>query len=642
VQGTYEFEVQPLREYFAARFLYETAPYSPVGSERRGTKPDRFDAIARDFYWLNVTRFYAGCYSKGELASLIDRLGDLIRDPNFSLLSHPRVLAATLLADWVFTQHPKSVSEVLRLILDGIGLRFLLTSNSRRLSNSQALVLPAACGKAELVSKCLSMLRDAPPADYALDVIDLLGANANREELLPIWLTETSKVQGKQRTDWFSYGLHLGCLPNVQSADLQTLLSDCELHSERIDLLLRARRSDILEGSRDHFRRTMDALLERSATVGSNWRQQRLIDSFGQALDATRYAWAFRDTDQEPLAEKWKRRGGRAVSELRSSFDIVPDYPEIPGCRDFIETASNLATRETVRWATELSVWEELVDTIAKRFGHRWIAVHLANIASGIKSSTETCTDCPDLFAPSKSLVRRARYARLRAGSPAWWKKTLDDSDTPEKQLLASLIWFTWASSNTISENIATVDRLVEHLSEDAWRRLFDSVENALELTRSQSGDRQIVCPDDPSIASFSPRTLAVLGLRSKLGSSDTLEEALSAYKGADDRVLKICQASAIERLAHGKMNWTLGLAVLARAYSNGVLSPRFSSYQYARHGGPLRSMPLEIALRTAEKADQYPSFIVAAAEARCRESTASKLRPVALAANEEGWFDPS
>ena len=38
VQGTYEFDVQTLREYFAARYLYETAPYSPAGDERRGTR----------------------------------------------------------------------------------------------------------------------------------------------------------------------------------------------------------------------------------------------------------------------------------------------------------------------------------------------------------------------------------------------------------------------------------------------------------------------------------------------------------------------------------------------------------------------------------------------------------------------------
>jgi len=37
-------------------------------------------------------------------------------------------LAATLLADWVFTQHPKSMKHVVSLILDGLGLRFLLAS----------------------------------------------------------------------------------------------------------------------------------------------------------------------------------------------------------------------------------------------------------------------------------------------------------------------------------------------------------------------------------------------------------------------------------------------------------------------------------------------------------------------------------
>jgi hypothetical protein len=50
VEGTYEFEVQPLREYFAARYLYETARHSSPGMEFSGTKPDRFDAIAHNFY----------------------------------------------------------------------------------------------------------------------------------------------------------------------------------------------------------------------------------------------------------------------------------------------------------------------------------------------------------------------------------------------------------------------------------------------------------------------------------------------------------------------------------------------------------------------------------------------------------------
>ncbi len=59
VEGTYEFEVQPLREYFAAKYLYETAPYAPATRKQTGTKPDRFDGIAPNPYWMNVTRFFA-------------------------------------------------------------------------------------------------------------------------------------------------------------------------------------------------------------------------------------------------------------------------------------------------------------------------------------------------------------------------------------------------------------------------------------------------------------------------------------------------------------------------------------------------------------------------------------------------------
>ena len=37
----------------------------------------------------------------------MDRLEELIRAPGYKTISHPRVLAATLLSDWVFAQHPE-------------------------------------------------------------------------------------------------------------------------------------------------------------------------------------------------------------------------------------------------------------------------------------------------------------------------------------------------------------------------------------------------------------------------------------------------------------------------------------------------------------------------------------------------------
>ena len=170
VEGTFEFEVQPLREYFAACHLYYTAPQSSPGKEMPDSKPDRFDAIARNFYWLNVTRFYAGCYSKGELPSLVERLQELTSAPGFNVISHPRMLAATLLGDWVFTQNPRSVQQVVELTLQKESLRYVLAPfENRRIRPGvqNPLVLPPRCGRDELIKRCFEMLRGAPPRDVA-------------------------------------------------------------------------------------------------------------------------------------------------------------------------------------------------------------------------------------------------------------------------------------------------------------------------------------------------------------------------------------------------------------------------------------------------------------------------------------------
>ena len=158
IQGTFEFDVQPLREYFAARYLYDTAPYSPAGAERKGTKPDRFDALARNFYWLNVTRFFAGCFSKGELAAVVDCLDELLKDKVFQYTSHPRSLAAMLLADWSFTQDQKSMHKVVKMVIAGLGLRYLLSGGSQKRRSSKPLALPKKGGQEELVQHCFAVL----------------------------------------------------------------------------------------------------------------------------------------------------------------------------------------------------------------------------------------------------------------------------------------------------------------------------------------------------------------------------------------------------------------------------------------------------------------------------------------------------
>ena len=162
VQGTVEFEIQPLREYFAAKHLYENAPASPPGDERHGTRPDIFDSLARNFYWLNVTRFFAGCFGKGELASLVFSLSKLNNDKesDFRYLDHGRLLSSFLLSDWVFAQSPNIQSKVVNGLLDESSLCLIAATDEVTARSESPLILPDAVGGDQIWRTCYDLVKN--------------------------------------------------------------------------------------------------------------------------------------------------------------------------------------------------------------------------------------------------------------------------------------------------------------------------------------------------------------------------------------------------------------------------------------------------------------------------------------------------
>ena len=433
VEGTFEFEVQPLREYFAARFLYETAPYSPTGSEMRGTKPDRFDAITRDFYWLNVTRFYAGCFSKGELPSLVDRLQELSNEDGYHLISHPRVLAATLLSDWVFSQHPKSVKEVVKLILDGLGLRYILSVDSKRQGSGNPMVLPKKCGQDELIERCFSILQTNPPMDYSLEILDLIKANSSSDEIQDMWLNKITERQS-ERTRWINYGLHLGLLPQIPLDDLTNILSDSPNDPIRLNLVFRARRFDYLESSENNCITIIDAILNTQVTAVRRRTVQSVVDLFSHALDPYRFAIAFSYRQPIPLGEIWENDSRVLVTSMHSDrIKQTPPFGVLRLCLEVSNIVQIESQRTAAEWASELAPWDSVVERTRSLFGDKWALFCLANVAAGIKSQKETCVDFQDLLNHSKSLCRRVRYARLRAGSVSWWSKQIEFAEQSDR-----------------------------------------------------------------------------------------------------------------------------------------------------------------------------------------------------------------
>jgi hypothetical protein len=586
-----------------------------------------------------VTRFYAGCYSKGELASLIDRLQELAKDPEYGITNHPRILGAILLSDWVFSQYPKSVSEVLNLILAGSGFRFILTANSRRAGRSNPVVLPKGCGKQEIIDRCFSFLGQRLPLEYALDVIDLLKSNASADEIYPLWLDSTRAVESSARTDWLGYGLQLGCLSNMPIEQLEEIVSEHPLDCERVDPLYRAKRLDFLESNEARFSIGLRSLLCREMEATSTSPVQGTLDLFAHCLDVNRYAIAFKFPHSVPLSATWNHAEPHAFSELRITTGSAPSWLDAAKCFAFIAVVQKQSERPTTEWATELSPWDAVVEEGRRHWGDEWAFYHIANIASGIKSPTETCTDCPDPFDDTKSLCRRSRYARLRAGTATWWPKQFHAAQSILQKLHVSQIWLTWASENTIIQSFYQFDSFMADLQDGDWGRFFDSVERGIALTLTQSGDRllELKLPSLPE--SISPRSCVALALQTPPRTQVALyRKYLADYTSNDPRILQFCQNSAVLLIGLGDEHWEHSLGMIAQCFAKGVVS-KPSTYQQFMGRAKKSVIPIEHAIHIVKYSDQYPGFLVAAAESTCREDVARKIVPVGQVAEKEGWF---
>lgn len=119
--GFFEFEVQSLREYFAAFHIFEESP--PRG--KVNSRDDCLNALLERPYWSNVMRFMVGMLSKGEVKSLVDNLRSRTTGSDAKLDSYLRWVAVQFLDDRIYeNQDDEQIAELIDFILEGDGALF--------------------------------------------------------------------------------------------------------------------------------------------------------------------------------------------------------------------------------------------------------------------------------------------------------------------------------------------------------------------------------------------------------------------------------------------------------------------------------------------------------------------------------------
>jgi hypothetical protein len=621
VEGTYEFEVQPLREYFAARHLYNTAPYAPTGADSKGTISERFAALARNPYWLNVARFYAGCFSEGEIASLVYGLRDLIEQKEFKVLGHPRVLAGMLLADWVFSQVPRSVPSAVEMMGDPLGVQ--LAGGARRRRAAPVFgPLPERSGQSELAELLIGRLDRNPKVEYANSLALLLREQAPGVDLGTLWLSRSDGKEGKARTKWLQHGVKLGVVRGMGDDQLDALLAPSASRDELL-VLMRAGRGDYCERG-SAVQEVVEAILDgemvgRQRPAGE---PMSTLEEFGLAHLVSFYEMPDGDgRSGASTMDDGEPRGGTEVLDR---------------CERVVRVARRLGGQPLGTWYGSLDPWEELVEVSKGEFGERWIHRVLALQAAGIRSSEERYSEASALFDVDTSLARRARYARLRAGNPQWWGRQLEAASTSDERLFAAAILFTWGSGRTLLAHIEQLDQLLTAVKVGEWGRVLDAVQRADHTWRpfSREAPRRLDVKVLPGL--LSERTVVTLASRHAVETQRELyDRYLRDYAGRHPAVLDLCVAAEMTRRSPDARVWRRVLKFLSR--HPGRPRVAFTPYALLRYGAPQPSMPLSVAREICEEAERYPQDLVARAEDRCR--SAVDFIPVGSVAARRGWF---
>lgn len=634
VQGTYEFEVQPLREYFCAMYLYKTAPHSPPGSEKSGTKPDRFEAVTRNFYWQNVLRFFAGCFDKGELPMITQELIGLLDDTLIKFTNYPYILTSQLLSDCVFTQSPRNQKDAINIIINGLKSRSLSYQDRRR-SNDERITLPAECGGNEVGHECFNQLKEFPKSDYAHELIRLIMDNPYSKE--KHWKDHVLKLDGQQLTKWFKYGEQLQILDELDEKTIEKIINpQGEDFTERLQILLNGNRLDILDKNpklkEEALLRVLNSEIytfHRSINVSLHFLTL-ILHPF--LLSLTIKNTDFNSSYSDFLNRRIHYHSHESKTEVISKFQVNDIIDE--KIQKFLLLIKAALKEDVSNWRKNIDPWNTVVESGREIFGEYWGLSIVATVSAGIKSKQDF-KDFAELNDNGKSLCKRVRFARMKSGNIKYWNTQLQQ---PECSDLTLLVFFTWATPRTICQLLSPVSSHIDLLPQNTFLRLVDAISKTSNIS-SFTKSEQIIIENGIKENIVSAKLIYLLSSRLRHEMRGKfIYEFITDYSQIPEDALNF----KLDYLANKFFNKPTDNAVLSEikdCYTKiGDVNPW--DYILQRNRESVKKLPLVTSQVILKDCESYPREIVAVAEMSCRFEANKRLKPVGEIAEEDKWFN--
>lgn len=639
IVGRYEFEVQPLREYFAARHIYETAPSSSIGSECTDSKPDRLDALLRNNHWSNVTRFYVGCYSKGELSSILESIKNLIDDSNYTLTSIPYKITASFLSDWVFSQSRRSTSEAIRIVLSALGRQHMLTAGNG-MRGGEVVRLPDGCGRKELVDECFRILSIEVHYDYLTEIAEILTSNATFEELKT---TLEEKITASESSEAVMKWVRISSMLPVTYSLSNTSIEHClrmTKYSPKCISILYNNNADLKIDNDENLKRIiMGLILDGDLTSPFMRNPLNEYKILSWLLSPRLYSTVFYgNSHARKLDQMFDRYGYFTKGRFEEEFEKLTGLGS--SIMILVSKIRNLQGASIDEWKSSLKYWNQLVEETQNSYGDAWISRQIAFVSSNITSSTERGGVDTNIFDASISLCQRTRYMRLRRGQASWWgdqyQSITDVTDL--KHFVTALI--AWGSEKVITSSIDIINESSIRLNDDDWK----DITNTLHLARAGMQDKlQDEFAKIVSAKIIDDRALSVISRRfTEIGEASILKIRLQNYQGNHFSVIYHASDVTFRSLATELISWDEALHIISNIYSKesniAYLGNTFYRFQMLGEYGPYIKPSVSTAKLILNRANNYPRSIISIAEKVLDENVGESTQPIETVAHRMKW----
>ncbi|APE12746.1 hypothetical protein BO226_25745 (plasmid) [Rhodococcus sp. 2G] len=457
VQGTFEFDVQPLREYFAARFLNDFA-----GADVRAfDKSTVLRALVRRPYWLNTSRFYAGFAKPNELAGLVEALEEELEEGVRPL--QVRLAAWMLLADGVFSARTRTQRNAVDLISDDLSVRLLAHT---LVSDSETPVLAPDRGGEELAERLKEQLASDPDSALTFERVAIVKQLQDRETFNSWWQARLFADSGRRQVAWLQLGASVKAGVNVAPDGVAKLeLSENSAVVAAVGAGIMPDHGSPLED------RMIQAVLDGqcSESEGAGWSiaadllklcapQHHLRRAF-EDEQAYQADVGHRDT---PVSGSTRQTAMRRLKERDSRFDHL-----------------QRALRFNKGQSGTSSPWGNTARALSDIYGPCWLAAEIAIIGASLP--TDRFRTGVDITPGSEPFGEAADYGRLlqdirfNRSKPEWWAEKFVAHDDPLSRATWALALLAGATDKVVLSNLSNLDTVAETLSDRLFRTMVEA-----------------------------------------------------------------------------------------------------------------------------------------------------------------------